>query len=286
VQAEEPLPSTWIQISPVSSRLDLSPGQQHDGTIKVVNVGADSFDFKVYANAYGVTDLDYEPVFGETGTYSRLADWISFEKTEYQALEPNQTLEVPYTITVPEDSPGGGQYAVIFAETKNPENQNISGAAISTVSRVGSLVFANLGGDARSVGELVSFEQPFWQSGPVKSETIIKNSGNVDFVTHQEFTVSTLFGKEVYSNSADKFVLPETSRRLTQEWAETPAIGLFMVANQVDFLSGGQINDSKLVLVGPLWAIITICVILLLILILIVLIIVRKVKKGKKNLKK
>jgi hypothetical protein len=285
---DEALPNTWIQISPVSSRINLSPSQVYNGTIKITNVGAENFSFKVYASSYGVTDLDYEPTFDSDSSYTQLAKWVSFEQTEYKDITPNQTLEIPYVINVPENSPGGGQYAVLFAETLSEGTQSTASASITTISRVGSLLFADLGGESRMQGEVSSFEQSSWIQGPIKSEAIVKNDGNIDFVTQQTFTVRTLFGREVYSNSASKYVLPETSRKLDQQGEETPALGLFSVNNKVSFINGDQVDETKLVLVGPVWAIITILVISLLILILIVLIIVKKVKKtkGKKVSKK
>ena len=271
-------PATWIQISPVSERVNIECGQKFDGTFQVSNIGGEAFDFEVYANAYGVQDLSYDPIFDQETSYTQLAKWVTFDQKSYKALAPADSVDVSYHIAAPEDCPGGGQYAVLFAQTI-PKDGATSGMGLQTVSRVGELVFANLGGETRKSGEFVSFEQKWWTDDKIASSTVIKNTGNVDFAVNQKFTVTTLFGNEIYNNTIDRSVLPDTSRELTQTWEETPAVGLFNVTNQTTYMGETPVNETKLVLVAPFWLIVVFFTILCLILIVIVAIIIRKVRK-------
>jgi len=275
-------PTAWIQISPVNERLNLGCEESHDGKFKVSNIGSEAFSFKVYANAYGVQDMTYDPIFGEEGAYSQLAKWISFGQGEYKDLGPGENIEVPYHIAIPADCPSGGQYAVLFAETI-PKGEVSSGMGIQTISRVGMLVFVNLGGETRSTGEFIDFTQNWWTDEKVSSSTVVQNTGNVDFTVHQTYTVTSLFGAELYNNTSDKPVLPETTREITQKWEETPFMGLFNVTNKVSYLGQVPVDETKLVLVAPIWLIVTFSTVFCLIIALIVVIIVKSVRKSKQS---
>lgn len=278
----EATPATWIQISPVSERVNLGCEQAHDGTFKVSNIGSEAFDFEVYANAYGVADMSYDPIFDQETTYTQLAGWISFDQKTYNGLEPGDSVEVAYHINVPADCPGGGQYAVLFAQTI-PTGEITSGMGLQTVSRVGELIFVNMGGETRRDAEFISFEQNWWTDEKVSSTTVVRNNGNVDFAVNQEFIVKNLFGKEMYNSTTDRSILPETSREMKQTWEETPMIGLFNVTNKTSYMGQTPVNETKLVLVAPIWFIIAFSTVFCLLLILIVVIIVRKVRKNKQK---
>jgi hypothetical protein len=283
-------PNIWIQVSPVANQLKLSPGDEYDGKLKVTNIGVEAFDFKVYASEYYATDMEYEPIFGQESARSQIARWVSFGQTEYPELQPDISVDVPYHVSVPADAPGGGQYAVLFAETISRDDTGATPGAssIKTVSRVGSLLYAKISGETRETGELVSLRQDnLFLSPPIGSELVVKNTGNVDFSVHYSVKVKSILGsKEIYSSSVDKLVLPNTSRRMELKWEESPWIGLFWVDNEATFLNKTEATDHKLVLIAPIWALIVITVILLLILIVVVAIIVRGVRNRRRKAKK
>jgi Na+-transporting methylmalonyl-CoA/oxaloacetate decarboxylase gamma subunit len=282
--ADEALPSVWIQISPIVNQVNLNSGEQYDSKLKITNVGAEEFDFKVYASEYYVTDLTYEPIYGQPSPRSEIARWVSFDQTEYKSIKPNEVIEVPYHVAVPADAPGGGQYAVLFAETLGGSNAQGASTAIQTVNRVGSLLYAKMGGETRETGEVTSLTQDglFFES-PIWSETVVKNTGNVDFPVHYSFTVKSLFGdRELYSNSMDKLILPDTSRQMRLEWQDAPLIGLFQVSDEVSFLNKTQASEERLVLIAPLWLLIVVGVVLLLIIVIVVALIMSKVKARRR----
>jgi hypothetical protein len=276
-------PASSIQLSPVSQRLTLSASQVVDSKIKITNTGTDKLSFRVYATPYGVADITYEANFDNESDYTKIANWISFDQAEYRDLAAGEVVEIPFHISTPADIPGGGQYAVVFAETLPTESTSGAGASLQTVGRVGSLVYADLGGETRREGELLSFEQPVFAEAKLKPTSQIKNSGNIDFSFNHTAIVKTLFGKEVFNSSISRSVLPGTTREVTQEWTEAPSIGLYLVSNKISFLNQTPVDETKLVYVGPVWILIVILAILGLILILIVFIIVRKVRNSKKN---
>jgi hypothetical protein len=279
------IPKIWIQISPVSEKIKLKPDKKIKRQISVSNVGGEPFDFRVYAESYSAKDLSYDPIFDQASDYNLIVDWIKFDKTEYKALKPGESINIPYYVDTPKDMPGGGQYAVVFAETDN-NSTGSEGIAMKTVSRVGCLVFADLGGETRNSGEISSFEQLFLLEAPLKSEAVIKNTGNIDFAAKFSTTVTTLFGREIINVTSENSILPETSRKLTNTWTEAPFFGIFNVKNTINFIDGTKLDETKTVLLGPLWLWITVYIIFLLTLVVIMLIIALKVRKGNKKQKR
>ena len=104
--------SSWIQVTPVSSRVVLRPGQELEYSMVVANIGTDKFNYSVYAAPYSVIDEDYNVSFSNETNRTQLARWIKFIKedgtttdTYKGSLEPNEKHTVNYQISVPEDVP-------------------------------------------------------------------------------------------------------------------------------------------------------------------------------------
>ena len=116
--------SSWIQVSPVSSRVTLKPGTALDYSMIVSNIGTDEFKFNTYTAPYSIVDEDYNVSFSNENNRTQLARWIQFVNDDgsltdkYSGSIPaGEKKTVNYRITVPEDVPAGGQYATIFAQT-------------------------------------------------------------------------------------------------------------------------------------------------------------------------
>ncbi|MBQ9180593.1 hypothetical protein IJ135_00645, partial [Candidatus Saccharibacteria bacterium] len=87
----------------------------------------------------------------------------------------------------------------------------------------------------------------------------VNNTGNVHMDIDYYLQVYPLFsGEEVYTNEENPshaIVLPETSRYISQEWSETPQIGIFKVRQTVMFGSDDSQKSvtEKMVIVCPIW---------------------------------
>ena len=272
------LPDIYLQVSPVSSRIKLDPSQVYDGSIKVSNVGGSAFDVKIYASPYNVENLTYYQNFNERGNFNKIANWITFEQNVFPDMEPGTTIEVKYTITVPDDAPGGGQYAVLFAETTG---KNSAESSIQTINRVGHTIYATVSGDTKEAGSLVSLDQKsLYFDGNIGSTAIIENSGNVDFTSINNLKVESIFGTELYNESKNFTIVADTSRQIEREWEETPMVGLFKVTNEIKFMGKSQFVESKLVLVMPIWLIVIFVIIIIALITLVVVKIRKRNKKG------
>lgn len=281
--------SSWIQVSPVSSRVTLKPDTALDYSMIVSNIGEDEFKFSTYTAPYSVVDEDYNVSFANETNRTQLSRWIQFINDD-GSLTDKYTGSIPagekktvnYRITVPADIPAGGQYATIFAQTE-PEDTNSSTSGIKTVSRIGLVVYGRTSGDTEEKAEIVDFHMDrFLTQGPVKATALVKNSGNTDFEVKYEYTVNSIVGNELYHKEDAQNVLPETSRRKTYEWENTSIMGIFKATFKVSAL-GETREETHLVIIMPIFMIV-IAIILLTILTIWIIMVVRKRRERKSRL--
>ena len=278
--AEVEKPEVSITMSPAKSVInDLGPGAKHSGEFKIINTGKKAFDFTVSISPYSVNSSKYDNNYNRETNYTQISRWVTFDKTSYH-LESDESVMVSYSINIPTDIPAGGQYAVIFAETSGDESPEDS--AISTMQRVGMLVYAHLEGDTRIEGILESQEiKKFFFNPPIYATSLVKNTGNTDFDVTYNLKINSLFGKEVYKGDRVHAVLPETSREVEQDWEETPKLGIFKVTQDITLFEKVY-TMKKTVFVCPIWLLITIIAIL----VILVTIIVQKIRNRSKKASK
>lgn len=271
-QPTQQQPAVWIQMTPVSNRVSLSPGQEVEDKFTVENIGSADFQYKVYANPYSITNENYDPSFSAENNYTRITSWITFRQGDGEwtkdpvfTIPKGQKQEIQYRINVPQDVPAGGQYATLFAESVNGNDNDSAATGVKTSSRVGLLLYANVAGDVRREAAITDYDfTHFSLGGTIKATTKVKNSGNTDFAVTDTFEVKTLFGKTVYPNDTNQSatnslpVLPDTERRINHEWKQedgAPWIGVFQVHYKVSAL--GEVRDeTAIVFIMPLFAII------------------------------
>ena len=239
-----------ITMSPSSTTLKLDAGASATGTMKVINDGDVAYSFSVYARPYGVTNEAYEPDFTSQKINTEVYKWVQFEKTKYQ-INPGETVEVGYTISVPSDAAPGGHYGVLFAET---DERGMEGTGVARKKRVGNLLYVTVNGTHIVKGTFKEFILPSWQtSAPMITSARIENTGNVDFRAKVNTTAKDLFGRTKYTYNGDPIVLPNTIRLADMKWEAAPNFGIFKVEQSVEFLDQKHEN-SGYVLLAPKWA--------------------------------
>ena len=242
--------SPTLTVSPTRQELIMDPGQSYDLSFSVTNAGGESATFTPVAGPYYPTEsgsLDYATENDRTQMYN----WISFSESSF-TLEPGATTEVDFTITVPSDAPGGGQYAAVYAEVSGSNN------GLTSVSRIGCLLVGRINGDVVESGELLSQTLPtVVLNGNFTASVSVRTTGNINFtVTSQLKVKDILSGNVLYdsasSGSDQQQVYPEMTRTFVYDWGGLPDIGIFDVEYIVTF--AGQTHAAhKLVWAVPLW---------------------------------
>ncbi len=142
-----------LMIAPEIFELRLEKGEAYNGKVKIYNKGESPIPLEAIASNFGAEEISGTPVF-----YNNLSDnedddilfnprkWIEIENPNF-ILDPGETVNTKFTISIPENAEDGGYYAVIFFEPKisssNSSHQNKIG--VSVVSKMGTLFLISIG---------------------------------------------------------------------------------------------------------------------------------------------
>lgn len=255
---------TFLQVSPSKQQLGgLEPGEVREGSFKVQNIGAGAFDFKVYASSYEVKGENYDPVFDGAKDGLKIANWFTFSQ-DTGHLESDTEVTINYTIRVPQNAPGGGQYGAIMVETvkENDDKSNIQ-----AISRVGMVIYSHINGEINHCTRILENKLPsFLFNPPIFGETRVENCGNVDAELSVSLKVFPFFSnEEIYTNEEKPTTLntlPATKRYHKELWTNSPAIGIFNVEQIIRYGSETK-TERKLVIVCPVWLIVLIVLFIL-----------------------
>lgn len=297
---DQPLPSNWIQISPTAAAVRLQGGQVITGdsdscphnvdggcVVEIKNIGSETFRYRIYTTPYVVSGEDYQLSFSESAStsYTQISRWITFldydgsyQREVTRTIAPGEVQQVQYRVDVPEDVPGGAQYAVIWAQTLGDEAA--SSASVQTISQAGMVITGRTIGDTRQTSEVTEYDfTRFAFSGPLHASATIKNTGNTDFDAYYYYTAKTLFGKEVYATNDSLATYPDTEYHINVDWDNTPFIGIFQVEFKVSAADTVK-SENHIVVILPIFVLILL-IILLTIIIVWITIISRKRKERK-----
>ena len=253
-----------MQVSPSKQQLGgLEPGEVREGSFKVQNIGTGAFDFKVYASSYEVKGENYDPVFDGSKDGLKIANWFTFSQNTGH-LESDTEVTINYTIRVPQNAPGGGQYGAIMVETvkENDDKSNIQ-----AISRVGMVIYSHINGEINRCTRILENKLPsFLFNPPIFGESRVENCGNVDAELSVRLKVYPFFSnEEIYTNEEKPTVLntlPATKRYHKELWTNSPAIGIFNVEQIIKYGSETK-TERKLVIVCPVWLIVLIVLFIL-----------------------
>ena len=253
-------------VTPMSQDLELEAGKTYEASVLVSNPAnaTKDFNYQVAVAPYSVIGEDYTADLLNVSNRSEITKWITIEEPE-GTLAPNESKRVNFKITVPENASAGGQYAAILISGKGEENKN-EGVTVNSILEIASIVFANVEGETVHEGEILDNNIPeIVFSTPITVGATLKNDGNIHeaaevFLTvKNSFTGETLYPTGDEANGIREVIMPETTRYLTREISEIPALGVFQVTQEVSYL-GTTSNVTKTVFVCPLWFLILVIV--------------------------
>lgn len=246
-----------ITLSPMNTRIVLTPGERYEGSFTVANPARNDepYTFATSVVPFFVND-SYEVTFGATEKYSQIVDWTRVVEGG-GTLNPNESTKVHYVIDVPEDAPAGGQYVAINVGSVNNSDNQGEGINLKVTYGVAYIIYAEVAGSTERTGEILDVNVPsFIFDGNIKASASVKNTGNVHGVATYKLQVFPLFSdEEVYSNEeepAQMVILPGRTYFKEIFWDETPMFGVFNVVYTVEY-EGMTQTAKKMVIKCPIW---------------------------------
>ena len=247
-------------ILPMSQNFTLVPGETYTGSITVVNPvnSTSDFAYSVSVSPYNVIGEDYQADISNVSAYSKIADWITIDNPT-GSIKPNESQEINFTINVPADAAAGGQYAAIMVSS-DPSKQESEGVSINNVFALGSIIYADVEGEVTHEGSILQNNIPeFSTVTPVAISALLDNHGNVHENAIFALNVTNaLTGEKIFPTDEDQnnhfseIVMPETTRYITRNIDDLPALGIVKV-EQTIYYNNEVSTVSKNIVLCPIW---------------------------------
>ena len=248
-----------FSVTPMNQMVELVPGETYNFAVTVLNPvnSTENLDYKVHAAPYSVVTEAYYADISTQTDHTRMADWITIPEPT-GTLAPNETREIEFTITVPADAPGGGQYAAIMVGIDN-KNQNYDNMSVTNVLEIASIIYAKVDGEIIHKGEVLENNVPGFLTDPkINVSSLIVNEGNMHEIAEiaikatNIFTGETIASAELDNGAYAELIMPDSKRFLNKEVDELPMIGIINVQQNI-YYNGETSTVEKNVIVCPIW---------------------------------
>ena len=213
-------------VSPTIYDMTANPGQVFRSTLRIINTN--SFELRLFVDTQDFVPRgeDGIPQFlpaGSTGeSGNTLAKWITSDREI--VIAPEQTLELPFVVSVPTDAAPGGHFAALMIGTK-PLTDGGGANDVRTAQTISTLLFLRVTGDVREQGAIRSFRTTDYILSKPEAvfELRIENKGNVHVQPQGEIKIYNMWGQErgtIPVNQQALFgnVLPNSVRKFAFEW--------------------------------------------------------------------
>ena len=218
-------------LGPGRTEVELAPGEAVVRTIRITSRMGEQKSFAIVTEDIAGTEVRGRSIrflgFDSGGPHT-LKDMLSPTVTQF-TLEHGEQIEIPVTITAPDDAEPGGRYGAVIVSTTRPleagevaEDQARGGTHV--VSRVGSIFLVRITGETHEEGQLVGLDVAgasgrLLQGPPDGFEVQYRNLGSVHLVPWGEISISNMFGQSVGRIPVDAyFVLPGATRYRQVSW--------------------------------------------------------------------
>lgn len=220
-------------LEPGKIEIFINPGETTTRNISVINRINRNVEFKVETEDFIGSDNVNTPVIllgNEKSPYSFKDNLVP--ETDTFNLKFGQKIELPITITAPEDAQPGGYYSSVIVSGLPSSNAAEGEAGAKIISRVAVLFFVRVNGPVNQQGQLDDFRieggKSFMQKGPINFEILFKNEGTVHLVPYGMVRIKNIFGKEVGKVPVDAyFSLPESLRYRQVVWGQEKLLGRY-----------------------------------------------------------
>ena len=256
--------SRAIMLSPMNQKMVLYPGETYHGTVTVANPNDAETDLHYLAtlSTYYPAKIDEDDKyykgsdFETKSSMNMIVDWTEIDNPT-GVLEPNDEIQVSFTINVPETAPAGGQYMAILVK-EDPEfaKKDDNSVNVNEIMQMAHIVYAEVAGETRNEGAILENDIPsFLVSNTLEATSAVQNNGNVH--TDAEFILQVWpmgSDEEICTNEEDAstgFVMPGTETYHV-ETCQLPAVGIFRAKQTVKIFGETSIVE-KTIIVCPIW---------------------------------
>ncbi len=255
------LQNATLTLSPSSQQVALDAGATKSLSLSLRSDGT-AYPVRVYSSAYRVTGEAYDPSFTPLPGTVDPSGWVHVPQ-QAVIVPAAIPLTVPFSLTVPPGTAPGGYYAVLFAESAADASDS---GNLRRVVRVGEVLYITVNGPITRSGVARSFSVPRLElADSLPLSVDVANTGGVHFQATVMVSGADLFGRERFHASlADRYVLPQTVRRIGASWDGLPLLGVYRLSATATLPTGVVALPSQWVLVIRPWLVVVLGVLVLL----------------------
>src|SRR3989338_8966600 len=247
-------PTYALKVQPTTiDEISLSPGESITKGINLTNDGEASITIAptLYQAEAGFGSDGVAQYFAATPE-STLANWIVFNNGGRVTLEPGEKKTDPMFISIPENAPPGGHFAMIgWGVSACDTSVGATGATV--VGQTGVNVALDVRGETVEKGEVTYFGT---ENGVTKFDKLpitflarFNNGGNRHFKPQGDVKVKNMFGSIVtvlpFNNLPGMGnVLPRSNREYKIAWGEGFAFGKYTALFDVSMGSAGSASKA------------------------------------------
>lgn len=243
-----------ISLVPATIEERADPGATQNHTLKVTNNSDVEKEFFIYKRDIKGVEAGGVPLFAEEGaehTGFEMSDWLELP-VEPLKVAPNQTVELPVTIKIPDNASPGSHFAGIFVSAEPPKLRE-TGAGVGY--EVASIASIRISGDVVDTARVRSFstDKLFYGGKHVQFTAKIENQGNIMIRPRGPVTITSMFRSTpvvLTVNDTLAGVFPGTMRDINFTWDdESLGFGRYeaILALSYDGEDGQKTIDASLV---------------------------------------
>jgi len=243
-----------IGIRPLRYEINVEAGQSSRGEVSVVNETEEDFFAEPSLSVFVANTEEGAPVYAQDDEFVEdILSWVDIPK-EPIFVPAGQSVDVVYTVNVPDNAEGGGRYLLVgYKPVKNAEN-----VPISVNVRAASVLIITVDGDVNPSGEVTRFSlpEPLLGDEPLRFQVFFKNTGNIhvkpsgwasleNLETGKKlekvasyndlYTGELIVSDELPINLRFGNVLPESSRIFRTEWMNNVANGKYRATLNIEY---------------------------------------------------
>lgn len=269
---EQSLSLKSLTVVPPTVNLTVNPGQQTEGTIKLINDSDQPLTFAADTQDFIVTNKLGIPTILPPNTYSpkySAASWLAVAPSVF-TINAHEKIILNYYIQVPSNARPGGHYAAVLFKPSN-SGAGLSTTGATTQTDIGTLFSVRIAGPITEKANVIQMTAPgFSEYGPVQLTTDIQNNGDSDIIPKGTITFYDTFGQKVTSIYLDEHrIFPEAIREFTNSFGRKWTIGRFSAQLSATYGDNNSLPLSAQVsfVIFP-WKVAVIIVLILIVLIL------------------
>ncbi|MEV5831070.1 DUF916 domain-containing protein [Spirillospora sp. NPDC052242] len=174
----------------------VSPGQTVKDKVTVTNLGEAAQTFNVYAtDAFNTADGSFA-LLTAAQKPTDVGTWIDFAQDAYK-VAPGETVDVPFTLTVPHDATPGDHGGGIVASVTRRE-ATTGGRTVNVDRRVAARVYLRTAGPLRPALQVSALRTGYASEplgvGRMDVTYTVRNTGNVRVAAHAKVSAQGPFG--------------------------------------------------------------------------------------------